>query len=256
MGMMSFDPSSYSGFGGEWRRSQILPSIAPRFQLHRSGSFHWHRFTKNHIISSEMVIDFDSLSPGQAYSLMIQCIIPRPIAWILSDNGDTTYNLAPFSYFNGVTGKPPIISVSIGTKRDGAKKDTWVNIEERKHFVVHIPSKEHAQTVSRTSAPLEFGQSEITANDLEVVQQTGWPTPRLKTAQVALLCEKHLIIEVGDGPQGLLLGRVTEAYIKDELVDIDDGQAKILAAKLNPLARLGGDDYTDVDSSFTVPRPG
>ena len=97
-----------------------------------------------------MDLDLSTLDPKTIYQTMIQCIVPRPIAWVLTDNGDRSFNLAPFSYFNGVSSRPPIISISAGKKRDGSKKDTWKNIEERTLFVVHLAQTDHAPLVSAT----------------------------------------------------------------------------------------------------------
>jgi len=94
-----------------------------------------------------MQIPLDTLSPNRVYHLMIQSIVPRPIAWILSDNGDGSLNLAPFSYFNAVCSDPPVLMVSIGRKADGGDKDTARNLVERKHCVVHIPHREMAVDV-------------------------------------------------------------------------------------------------------------
>ena len=98
-----------------------------------------------------MVIDFNQLTSSQVYYTMTQAIIPRPIAWVLSDHGNCKLNLAPFSYFNAVCSKPPILSVSVGLKKEGAKKDTWINIEERSHFVVHIPRVADVQPVLQSA---------------------------------------------------------------------------------------------------------
>src|SRR3989344_4559272 len=56
---------------------------------------------------------------AQAYHLMIQTIIPRPIAWALTVNLNQTFNLAPFSFFNGIAGNPPAVMMSIGYKQNG-----------------------------------------------------------------------------------------------------------------------------------------
>ncbi len=135
-----------------------------------------------------MNLELSSLSPKEIYSAMIQCIVPRPIAWVLSDNGDGSSNLAPFSYFNGVSSKPPILSISVGKKRDGSKKDTWKNIEERTHFVVHLARSTQAPAVSATAASLPFGTSEVIENQLEVTQDSSWSLPRLVDAPIAMLC--------------------------------------------------------------------
>jgi flavin reductase (DIM6/NTAB) family NADH-FMN oxidoreductase RutF len=49
-----------------------------------------------------MILDLKDLSPNQVYYQFIQTLIPRPIAWVLTDNGNGSFNLAPFSYFNGI----------------------------------------------------------------------------------------------------------------------------------------------------------
>lgn len=202
-----------------------------------------------------MLIDYSSLSPREVYSQMIQYVVPRPIAWVLSDNGNGSHNLAPFSFFNGVTSKPPIISISIGKKRDGSKKDTWRNIEERKHFIVHLVRVTSAVAMNATSQPLEFGESEIAKGGLEVVAQEGFPLPRLAECSVALSCELHRIVEVGPGPQGLVLGEIKQVYLDEAVCSEGEEGLKIDVTRLNPLARLGGDDYASLTEPFTVPRP-
>ena len=77
-------------------------------------------------------MDFDpaALSPRDAYRLMISCIIPRPIAFVTTLSRDGATNLAPFSFFNGVSSDPPVVSIAVAAKKDGSRKDTWRNIEE------------------------------------------------------------------------------------------------------------------------------
>jgi flavin reductase (DIM6/NTAB) family NADH-FMN oxidoreductase RutF len=93
-----------------------------------------------------MLLDFTRLPEHEIHRVMLQTIVPRPIAWMLSDNGDGGYNLAPFSYFSGITSEPPLSMISAGRKADGSRKDTWRNIEERADFVVHIASPPLAKT--------------------------------------------------------------------------------------------------------------
>lgn len=206
-----------------------------------------------------MIIDFEKLSPTSRYFTMVQTIVPRPIAWILTDNGNDTLNLAPFSFFNGVTSRPPIVSISIGRKGPDEKKDTWRNIEERKRLVIHIPQVQHAQSVSETAATLPFGASELDGTGLECVEMEGWPLPRLKDLPIAFLAECHRIVEVGDGPQGLVLAEIKSVFIDDDCVvpgkDDPESRLELDIQKINPLARLGGNDYAGLGESFTVKRP-
>ncbi|MET0093908.1 MAG: flavin reductase, partial [Sedimenticola sp.] len=75
-----------------------------------------------------MNIDLSEMPPGQVYFTMTQALIPRPIAWVLSENADGGHNLAPFSYFSAVSSEPPLVMLSIGRRPDGTPKDTAANI--------------------------------------------------------------------------------------------------------------------------------
>src|ERR1700691_2835106 len=165
-----------------------------------------------------MLIDCHQYSRDQIYFLMIQLVIPRPIAWVLSDNGNSSYNLAPFSFFNAITSNPPILMLSVSWKDETVHKDTWVNIRERKDFVVHIPSGEQVQDVSNSSSVFPHGISEIDKFHIPVEKPEGWPLPKVKAAKVAFLCEKYAIYEIGNDPQGLILGKINGIWIDEELV--------------------------------------
>ncbi len=202
-----------------------------------------------------MLVDLSELSPNKIYHTFIQTIIPRPIAWTITDNGDGSLNLAPFSYFNGLSSNPPLVTISIGKKPDGSKKDTWVNIEERSHFVANIAHRELAEKVTASAASLPHGESELEKLGLETAEIEGCPLPRLKQARIAFVCEKHQIIEVGDTPQGLVIGRVRYVYVDDSVAEVNDGRMSVDPAKVDPLGRIGGNDYALFGETITVERP-
>lgn len=203
-----------------------------------------------------MHIDFSGLSPGQIYFTMIQTLVPRPIAWVLSENAAGDFNLAPFSYFNAVCSDPPLIMLSIGRKPDGDPKDTRVNIEQRGHFVVHIAHRELARAVTESSATLAYGDSEVARLGLATVPFDGSPLPRLADCRVAYACERYEIREIGNARQTLLLGRVNSLYVDDAAVTTDaKGRTKIDATRLDPLGRLGGSEYSTMEGVISIPRP-
>ena len=119
-----------------------------------------------------MNIDLSDLSPAQVYFTLIQTVIPRPIAWVLSENANGTHNLAPFSYFNAVCANPPLLMISVGRKPDGSFKDTRVNIEQRHDFVIHIVQLSMLEAMNQSSATLPAGVSEIRQLGLAL---TGFP---------------------------------------------------------------------------------
>jgi flavin reductase (DIM6/NTAB) family NADH-FMN oxidoreductase RutF len=202
-----------------------------------------------------MLLDFKNLSPDQVYNLLIQSIVPRPVAWVLSQNENGSHNLAPFSFFNGVCGTPPIVSIAAGRKEDGSQKDTWKNIESRSDFVIHIAHRQMAEAVTASAASLKEGDSEIDFLGLETVSQDAWPLPRLKDCRIALLCERFAIHEVGVPPRGLILGKVLSAYIDDSIGTRAGERITIDSKKLDPIGRLGGNDYGTIGDILTIKRP-
>lgn len=203
-----------------------------------------------------MYIDLSAQSPSQTYFLMTQTLVPRPVAWVLSENEDASLNLAPFSYFNAVCSDPPIIMVSIGKKPDGSPKDTRLNIQERKQFVIHIAHEELAPLVTESSATLPAGESEVEKLGLETVPFEGFGLPRLADCRIAYACELHEIQEIGNTQQAMILGEIKAIYLDDSVVGEDEkGRLKVAAEKLNPLGRLGGTEYVTFGEIVSVPRP-
>lgn len=203
-----------------------------------------------------MHVDLSKLSPNRAYFTLIQAVIPRPIAWVLSNNANDTLNLAPFSYFNMVCSDPPLLMLSIGKKRDGSLKDTRRNIIERTHFVVHIPQRVQVAAVNESSRELPFGQSELNTQQLATELFEGFPLPRLSACPIALGCSLHQFTEIGPQQQALILGLIETMYIDDAIVDEDaNGRIRIDPIPLDPLSRLGGDDYGALSDVLRLPRP-
>lgn len=203
-----------------------------------------------------MYFDFAEFSPNQAYFTMTQTLVPRPIAWVLTENAAGDYNLAPFSYFNAVCSDPPLVMLSIGRKPDGSPKDTRVNIEQRGHFVAHIAHREQAKPMTESSATLDYGDSELARLGLDTVPFQGFGLPRLADCRVAFACERYEIREIGNARQTLLLGLVKSVYVDDAAVTTDaKGRTKIDAVRIDPLGRLGGGEYSTMEGVVTVPRP-
>lgn len=203
-----------------------------------------------------MNLDLANLSPSEVYFSMIQTLVPRPIAWVLSENIGGRYNLAPFSYFNAVCSSPPLMMISVGKKPDGSHKDTRANIEARRHFVIHIPSRDQLEAVNQSSATLPAEVSEVDELALETVEFEGFSLPRLKQARVAFGCECYQIHEIGDTPQSMILGRVTHLYIDDAVIEVDNkGRFKLDIGKLDPIARLGASEYMACGEVLKVKRP-
>ena len=202
-----------------------------------------------------MIIDFEGLSATEIYHAMTQTVIPRPVAWILSENPKGDYNLAPFSFFTAIGSSPPLIMVSAGRKPTGEFKDTRVNIEARKLFTIHIAHHELAAAMTETSRVLPHGESELANVDLELVDFDGFALPRLAECRIAFACELHEIKEIGNQPQSLIFGEIRRIYIADDVGGIDEqGRFKVDAARVKPLGRLGGSEYGTFGKTLVIPR--
>lgn len=203
-----------------------------------------------------MNIDLTELDPTRAYFTLVQTVIPRPVAWVLSENANGSHNLAPFSYFNVVCSDPPLIMISVGKKPDGSFKDTRVNIEQRRDFIVHIVHLEMLEAMNQSSATLAAEISEVEQLGLAL---TGFPAtrlPRLADCRIAYDCECYQIQLIGPASQALILGRVRHVYIDDAICSVDPkGRLKVHADRLNPIARLGGGEYVTFGEIRHLVRP-
>jgi flavin reductase (DIM6/NTAB) family NADH-FMN oxidoreductase RutF len=203
-----------------------------------------------------MILDLSQLKPAQVYFHMIQTLVPRPIAWVLSEIEQDRYNLAPFSYFNAVCSDPPLIMLSVGKKPDGSFKDTRVNIEHRRDFVVHIADRGMLQDLNQSSATLDADISELDQLGIETTAFEGSRLPRIEACKIAYACECYEIHELGSTPQSIIYGKVKHIYIDDGITSTSEkGRLKVHADKLEPIARLGADEYMSFGEVIRLARP-
>ncbi|RUM39775.1 MAG: flavin reductase family protein [Desulfobulbus sp.] len=203
-----------------------------------------------------MNIDLSTQTPALVYSTMAQTIMPRPIAWVLSENEGGSYNLAPFSYFAPICSDPPLVMISVSKKPDGSLKDTRANIIDRDNFVLHIPSWEQLEPMNSSAATLDAGVSEVDELGIELTEFPGSPLPRIKESRVAMACSLFEVKEIGNGPYAMIIGRIHHIYILDEaIVEQTAESIRISPSTLNPVGRLGGPQYTELGRIVTLARP-
>lgn len=180
-------------------------------------------------------------------------ITPRPIGWISTVDADGRPNLAPYSFFNGVTDNPPMVMfANTGTKSDQTyAKDSVANIRDTGEFVVNIVSLALKDQMNASSATLgaeedEFEHAGITKADCELVK-----APRVAESPAALECKLFKIIDLPGENNVMVLGEVVGIHLDDSV--IVDGIFDV--TRYNPLARLGYKDYTAVTDIFSLERP-
>ena len=197
-------------------------------------------------------IDPDTLSAKDRYRLMISAIVPRPIAWVTTLFPDGTVNAAPFSYFNGVSSSPPLVSVAVGRRGrvpEGVarKKDTVANLERAGELVVNLVSAPAARAMVDSSVV-----SEVSRNGLALVASEAVAVPGLADARVRMECRVHALLDLPEANTTLVVARVLRFRVaegvlgKDGLVDL---------SALDPVGRLGGESYCRVTGVMEVPRP-
>jgi flavin reductase (DIM6/NTAB) family NADH-FMN oxidoreductase RutF len=99
-----------------------------------------------------MLFECDKTTSENIYKLLVSTVVPRPIAWVTTQDVDGTVNAAPFSFFNAVSGDPPVVVFGIGGRGPGDIKDTGGNIRRTGQFVVNLVSNALAeQMTSRRS---------------------------------------------------------------------------------------------------------
>jgi len=202
-----------------------------------------------------MVIDFSQLAPRDAYAWMTGTILPRPIAWVSTVAQDGRTNLAPFSFFQGITSNPPTLMFSPVNTRDGTKKDTVRNLEHVPEFVVNLVSYALAEQMNATAAMLPYGESEFERYGIAPMASERIRPPRVAAAPVAFECTVHQVVHIGEGAfaANVVFGRILLAHVSDTVLD-PEGRPD--AGKLDLVARLGGSGYARTTDRFELKRPG
>lgn len=138
-----------------------------------------------------MQIDPSANSNADNYKLMTNLIVPRPIAWISSQNQDGVINLAPFSFFNALSGAPPYVIFSVGLNEAGESKDTARNVRNSGEFVVNLVTEDMFEAMNISAADFPPEQSELAAAQLHTAPSVRIKVPRVQEAQVSLECKLH-----------------------------------------------------------------
>lgn len=196
-----------------------------------------------------MIIHMDSLNEREKYRILTSCIVPRPIAWVTSMSDDGVINAAPFSYFTGISIEPPLVIFAV-ERRQGNKKDTLVNIEQTKQFVVNVVTADNVNEMNETSQDYAIDIDELNLANLTAIPSKVVEPPSIKESPIHLECELDQIIDVGTSPHSLIIGEVKTITIVDKLYQ--DGRVDM--TKLEAVGRMGGKFYVKSDSLFELER--
>jgi flavin reductase (DIM6/NTAB) family NADH-FMN oxidoreductase RutF len=190
---------------------------------------------------------------GLPYNPFKAIVAPRPIGWISAMSAKGEINLAPYSFFNGLTDHPPTVMFA-----SEGRKDSVVFVEETKEFVCNLATWDLRDQMNETSAPFARGVNEMDKAKLEPAPSRMVKPPRVKASPCALECRWLQTVRLSD-----IEGRLTERYVvfgQVVGVYIDDNfikEGRLDTAAMRPIARAGYHDYFvgTPETKFSLRRP-
>ncbi|WP_456437272.1 flavin reductase family protein [Desulfurobacterium sp.] len=188
------------------------------------------------------VVDVSKGKQKEISKLIFNTVVPRPIAWITTVSADGIVNLAPFSFYNAITTKPPLLFVSIGKRKDGTEKDTVRNIKETGEFVINVVTETFLEEMVKTGENLPPEESEVEKFNIETVPSTKVKPPIVKGVPAAFECTLKEILEIGDTPMNVVIGEVVAIHYIEEIINSSKGI----------VGRLGGKRYTVISDEVEL----
>ena len=96
-----------------------------------------------------MKIDPYRLARKDRHMLMGSVVVPRPIALVSTVSSDGDLNVAPYALFTLVCYHPvQMVAFTPMCMKGISKKDTVVNIEQTKEFVINMVTEDIAQKMN------------------------------------------------------------------------------------------------------------
>ena len=194
-----------------------------------------------------MLIDFKEKTASERYQLMASSVIPRPIAWIVTQG--EVLNIAPFSYFTPLSSEPATLIVSIGHKADGNPKDTLRNLRESKKCVICIVDEDHFEAMHFSSKSLDALQSELEVFNIPTQDVIAGFPPMPKNIKIAFFCEYLQEVDLKGSKTIPVIVEIKHLYLNDEIIT---DQEKI-GLEFSSIARVGR-GYATLDKNITAPE--
>ncbi|ALA18618.1 MULTISPECIES: flavin reductase family protein [Chelatococcus] len=187
------------------------------------------------------------------YKLLVNTVLPRPIALVTSCDRAGRVNAAPFSFFNAFSHAPPLVVLGIeGREGQEPSKDTLRNIRETGGFVVNLVDRAlvPAMTVCGIDFPPEV--EELAMAGLDTLPSRAVAAPRIAASPVQFECRERVSLGLGTRHRTLVIGEIVHLWIRDGLVD-EQGHVDVDALDL--VGRLHGADwYVTTRDRFREPR--
>jgi len=185
---------------------------------------------------------------NETYKLMAQTIIPRPIAWVVTED-EGVVNIAPFSYFIGLSSDPASVLISVGHKPDGTPKDTLANLRKNRKCTICMVEEKDLEKMHFSSKDVDKEISEAALFDIETeTVAEGYP-PMIKGVPSAYFCELNQEIDLGGGSTIPLVLNVKEIFVDDAVIT----DKERLTISFDPVARIGK-SYAFLGEEIEAPK--
>ncbi len=200
-------------------------------------------------------IDPETTSPLDMYQFMIGAVSPRPIAFVSTIDTEGVPNLAPYSFFNAFSSKPPIVGFATSIRtNNGTTKDTLANVQEVNECVINIVSHSFVRQMTLTAVNYPKGVSEFEKAGLTPIQSDLIRPFRVKESPIQMECRVEQILPLSDEKGGgiLILCRVLRMHINEDILDLE--KKRIDPRKVDTVGRMGRFWYTRAsgDSLFEI----
>lgn len=190
----------------------------------------------------------------EIYQLCIGSVNPRPIALVSTISATGRRNLAPFSFFNMVSGNPPVLIVCPSFRRDGSPKDTLLNIREVPEFVVAVVTEPIVEPMTRAATDLPRGDDEFAFAGLTPLPARLIRPPLVAESPVNIECRLRQTVEISPLPGGgtVLFGDLVALHVADEVIGPN---GRIDPHLLPTVGRLGAQNYATVKDPYALHIP-
>lgn len=200
-----------------------------------------------------MYFEMQALDGRQRSNLVHSAVLPRPIAWVSSRSAEGALNVAPFSFFNVMSGDPPILCFCVGS-RDGVLKDTAQNIAARGEFVVNLVSSAQARRMVVTSIDFDTAVDESVEAGLAMASSRLVDVPRIRDSPASMECRVHQLVDI-DARRTLVIGDIVGMHLIDEAVT-DAERMFIDPLPMQLIGRLHSPGwYCEVTRAFQMATP-
>lgn len=193
------------------------------------------------------------LSIPDLHQYLLGAVGPRPICFASSVDAQGNHNLAPFSFFNVFSAKPPIAIFSPNLSgRTGQAKDTHLNIKEVPECVINIVNYSMVHQMSLASSPYPKGTDEFIKAGFTPIASDLVKPMRVKESPVQLECKVFEVKEIGNC--NLVMCEIVKIHIDESVLDANK---KIDQQKIDLVARMGGNWYCRAhgDALFEIEKP-